>query len=248
MTQINISGYEQGLDGFFLVKSVDFRALAALGSSLFRTAGVVCEGRIFLTAWLLCLAVGSAFLVGCEFVNSDQKRGADARWDATDSTQTVMKAVAQYRLRRIKDIGGGTRTWQHCTFFTGMMAAYESTGAPAYLQSVLRWGEANDWTLGSRKRHADDQCVGQAYLDVYRLSGAERHLQDTEESFDRVLAAPKTGREEWYWVRRSLHGPPCSRPFSGDHRRPKVLDPSVQLLLERNRPLVQRSVESLLSR
>jgi rhamnogalacturonyl hydrolase YesR len=119
-----------------------------------------------------------------------------------------MKSVAQYQLDHLDSAEGSSRGWEQCTFFVGVMATYEATGAPAYLEAVLRWGEGNGWRLGPRMRHADDHCVGQVYLDLYRLFGDEKFLRSTRSAFDRILATPRTGREEWHWSDALFMAPP----------------------------------------
>jgi rhamnogalacturonyl hydrolase YesR len=163
-------------------------------------------------AWLGVWVVGIAcaiLLTGCGSTGTDPQYGLDEGWEVTDSTQAVMAAVAQYRLRRLEESGGGRRNWQHCTFFAGMMEAYGTTEGDAYLHSVLRWGRANDWMLGPRERHADDHCVGQVYLDVHQLSGVDRRLRATKEAFDRILANRRTGRDEWDWCDALFMAPPA---------------------------------------
>ena len=156
-----------------------------------------------------CLCISLFSLVGILLVGCTQGTGVQDRWNASDSTQAVMKSVAQYQLAHLDSDDGSPRGWQQCTFFTGMMAAYEATNAPAYLQAVLRWGSSNRWNLGPRKRHADDQCVGQVYLDLYRRFGDKKFLQATRSTFDHVLANPRSGREEWHWCDALFMAPPA---------------------------------------
>lgn len=161
------------------------------------------------TLWTLCLLIWSGLFAGCQLVDTENSVIEDSAWNVNNSTQAVMKSVATYRLQRMGGATGGSRTWQDCTLFTGMIAAYEATQAPAYLQAVNDWGQANGWALGPRERHADDHCVGQVYLDVYRLTGEQRHLRATQEAFDRVLQDRRTGREEWHWCDALFMAPPA---------------------------------------
>jgi rhamnogalacturonyl hydrolase YesR len=89
-----------------------------------------------------------------------------------------------------------------------MMAAYRATEEPAYLDSTRAWAVQNDWTLGSRKRHADDQCVGQVYLDLYTETPRPRRIKATRATFRNIMENPRPGHKAWDWADALFMAPP----------------------------------------
>ncbi|HKB92107.1 MAG TPA: hypothetical protein VKC60_16440, partial [Opitutaceae bacterium] len=62
---------------------------------------------------------------------------------------------------------GGTRGWEMGTLYYGMRALANISTRVEYGTALDTIAEANQWALGPRLYHADDQIVGALYLDCY---------------------------------------------------------------------------------
>lgn len=98
--------------------------------------------------------------------------------------------------------------WVPASFYTGIMAAYESTGNEKYRDYALQWASSNDWQPGPRLRHADDYCCGQTYLELYMLDQQENRLAPIKAKIDSIMVDPKLGREDWSWCDALYMAPP----------------------------------------
>ncbi|WP_423816155.1 glycoside hydrolase family 88/105 protein [Salinibacter ruber] len=126
---------------------------------------------------------------------------------SSEEVKKTMRSVRAYELAQLPN-DRKLRGWSHCAFFVGMMASYRATGEQAYLDSTRRWGERNEWELGSRKRHADHQCVGQVYLELYGEEADERRMAPTRTVMDSVVSDPRPGYEAWDWADALFMAPP----------------------------------------
>ena len=111
--------------------------------------------------------------------------------------------------------------WTQGAGYAGIMALAGISGDAKYREAMRLMGETNEWKLGPRKFHADDHCVGQAYVELYRLYREPKMLTAMSASFDSVLAQPSTvesleftqpkGRagELWSWCDSLFMAPPA---------------------------------------
>lgn len=107
--------------------------------------------------------------------------------------------------RREKILPNG---WIRSVFFIGVMAFWKSTGDQQYLKAALNWAEENDWLPGPHPRLADDHCAGQIYTELYLIYKDKKMIRPIRETFDRMIAEPRPGREEWYWCDALFMAPP----------------------------------------
>ncbi len=137
---------------------------------------------------------------------------------------SVMKRVADWQLAHLNTVtelsDGGTEPvpnngWIRGAFFTGVMAAYRTTDDPKYLETALRWAEANEWQPGPRPRHADDHTVGQVYAELYAIRPEARMIEPLRERFDLMISDPAYGPESgwsknknWSWADALFMAPP----------------------------------------
>jgi len=110
--------------------------------------------------------------------------------------------------------------WTNAAFYTGLMALADISPSPRFHDAMVQIGERNQWKPGPRAYHADDQCVGQAYLELYLKSHDAKMLAPTQAHCDFILAHPKTGSldfdtkknpghsDRWAWCDALFMGPP----------------------------------------
>jgi rhamnogalacturonyl hydrolase YesR len=106
-----------------------------------------------------------------------------------DAVLTLMQQVADWQLAHPSR--HGPTDWTQAAGYAGMMALAGISGDPKYREAMLTMGRQEDWTLGRRIYHADDQAVGQAYVELYFLYRDPRMIAPMRAQFDNILANPR---------------------------------------------------------
>jgi rhamnogalacturonyl hydrolase YesR len=120
-----------------------------------------------------------------------------------------MRKVSDWQVAHPVEIDAkNNNLWARAAFYAGVMAAYRSTGDAGYLEQATRWAESRDWKLGDRPRHADDQALGQTYLELYLLKKDPAMIAHTRATLDAMVASPRPGREDWWWCDALFMAPP----------------------------------------
>lgn len=80
-------------------------------------------------------------------------------------------------------------------------------------------GEGNAWKLGARMYHADDQCVGQTYVELWQRYHDDQMIAPMRAQFDDILAHPrnlptlefkqKGVQDLWSWCDSLFMAPPA---------------------------------------
>jgi unsaturated rhamnogalacturonyl hydrolase len=131
------------------------------------------------------------------------KPAASPSPDALPSRADVIAAmnrVDDYWIDTHTDPGGNG--WARATYFSGLMHHYRLTRERRLLDYGLAWGEQNAWGLlgGTTTRNADNQCAGQAYLDLYEEAGGANKIAAIEASLSRMLTDQPDKNDDWWWV------------------------------------------------
>ncbi len=91
--------------------------------------------------------------------------------------------------------------WTRAVYFEGLMAMYSINPRDEYYDYALRWAEFHNWGLdrGTTTRHADDQCAGQTYIDLYNICpDSPEKIKDIKACMDMVVNSP--ANDDWYWI------------------------------------------------
>ena len=90
--------------------------------------------------------------------------------------------------------------WTRSVYMEGLLALNEVAPQPRYISYATDWAVTNQWGFhrGTHTRDADNQCCAQIYIDLYRLSGEEQILGNTERMLNNVVNS--TEREDWTWI------------------------------------------------
>lgn len=111
----------------------------------------------------------------------------------------------------------GGNGWTYGAFYAGVMALDSIANTPKYHDAMVATGKRLDWRPAARRYHADDQCVGQMYLEMYMEDHDPAMLGPIKAKLDYILEHPSTdsldfqkkGKEDRYWWCDSLFmGPP----------------------------------------
>lgn len=135
----------------------------------------------------------------------------------------AMRKVADWQLNRSQPYFD--RIWTWGVLYTGFMAASDSLGDPRYRDAMMAMGKNFDWQLRSHLPNADDQTVGQTYLELYLLKKDPAMMRPTQSELDAILAAPRRsdipGKEiAWWWCDALFMAPPVwSRMYAATDDR-----------------------------
>ncbi|HEX8711487.1 MAG TPA: glycoside hydrolase family 88 protein [Terracidiphilus sp.] len=121
----------------------------------------------------------------------------------------AMKLVADWQLSRMPDKPQYDWTW--AALYTGFMGVPTQVAGDKYKNAVMRIGEELNWQPGPRVLHADDQAVGQSYLELYRIHKDAKMLDPMRARLDTEIATPESeyGRTPlWWWCDALFMAPP----------------------------------------
>lgn len=144
---------------------------------------------------------------------------------ADKSVKALMKRVFTWQAAHPVAINERNENdWARGAFYSGVMRAYGATGDAAYLDGTIGYGNATGWRGGDRFRHADDLARGQAFLDAYAARKEPHMLLGIRGRVDSLVAAPKPGREDWWWCDALFMEPPVLVRLAQLTGEPKYTD------------------------
>ena len=135
--------------------------------------------------------------------------------DAVQSTLNTTLKVKPSQILKIRMENNSSKGWEQGALYTGLYAFSEISEDSIYTKALKIICEANQWKLGPRIYHADDHCVGQLYLDMYKLFKKANMISDVQMRFDWIIKHPaeqsvwiKEGQERWTWCDALFMSPP----------------------------------------
>ena len=102
-----------------------------------------------------------------------------------------------------KDCLPGKRSsniWTRGVYFEGALALYRAGKNPAVLKYAVDWGNFHEWNLrkGDTVQHADDQCAGQAYIELYQLEPSDpQRIAHIRANLDNWTTGKKASYYTW---------------------------------------------------
>lgn len=156
---------------------------------------------------------------------------ADAGPLATDLSPALAPAAIDKALRKVADWQLAraqpyfSRIWTESVMYTGFMAASEATGDPKYRNAMREMARKFDFQLRERLPNADDQSVGQTYLDLYFADKRPSYFAKTRQELDDLIGLdtlkPGDARLPWWWCDALFMAPPVwARMYkaTGEHK------------------------------
>ncbi|GGG71555.1 glycoside hydrolase family 88/105 protein [Edaphobacter dinghuensis] len=132
----------------------------------------------------------------------------------------AMKKVADWELTVAEP--SFNQQWTFAALYDGLIAASATTHDTKYRDAVLHMAEHYDWQLlDKRFPHADDQALGQAYLDLYLIDHKPERMANTKEIMDRlVVRQDDPNKLLWWWCDALFMSPPVLlRTYAITHDR-----------------------------
>jgi rhamnogalacturonyl hydrolase YesR len=128
---------------------------------------------------------------------------------AADIKASLLK-IASWQLSHSN--GKPENTWTNAAFYTGVFAAYETTGSKTLLDSLMAIGERFQWKPAGRYDHADDIAICQTYIDLYRIRKDKKMIQPSVDSIKKMEKTPgneiKKHGITWWWCDALFMAPP----------------------------------------
>lgn len=136
----------------------------------------------------------------------------------------AMHKVADWELTRSEPYFD--RIWTWSVLYTGFMAASASLHDAGYSQAMAAMGRRFDWQLRSHLPSADDQSVGQTYMELFLEHGTPEMKAPTQAALDALLSAPpipvpaNQANIPWWWCDALFMAPAVwSRMYAATHDR-----------------------------
>jgi unsaturated rhamnogalacturonyl hydrolase len=116
------------------------------------------------------------------------------------------------------------RIWTWSVLYTGFMAASPALDDSRYRDAMEAMAQKFQWQLRSEHPNADDQSVGQTWLELYLLKPAPEKIAPTKAALDDLLAGGAARIPEgqaqipWWWCDALFMAPPVwSRMYAATH-------------------------------
>lgn len=119
----------------------------------------------------------------------------------------AMRKVGDWELNRSQPYFD--QDWTFAALYAGFMAAPKSLPDSKYEKAMLAMGEKFQWKLGPRLAHADDQAIGQTYLELYATHRDPRMIAPLRTQFDQLMKTPDDpAKPVWWWCDALFMAPP----------------------------------------
>ncbi len=137
----------------------------------------------------------------------------------------AMHKVADWELARSQPYFD--RIWTFSVLYTGFLAASDATGDAKYRDAVMDMAEKYHWELRHPLPNADDQSVGQAYLELF-LHNQKKNpewIKPTQTELDALITAPEDPKRiPWWWCDALFMAPPVWARMYASTGEGKYLD------------------------
>ncbi len=224
---------------------------------------------LLFSASILCTAPGSALAKTAPPGDMPATAGPLAHLSPKIKRRDLakaMKLVADWQLGRLP--AQPQYDWTFAALYTGFMAVPEQVAGDKYRQAALRIGEELNWQPGPRVLHADDQAVGQMYLEQYFLHKDPKMIGPMRARLDTEIAAPESeyatvlprhwdkaqypNMPLWWWCDALFMAPPVYADMTAATGDKKYLDfmdkqwgATTDLLYDRSEHLYSRDATFL---
>lgn len=140
-----------------------------------------------------------------------------------DEVKDVMRGVADWQLKHQAEVKHGAADWTNAALYLGVLdwaeLAWQTEKDNRYYEFLTRIGNNNGWQPAKSMYHADDICVSQMYIEMYKKSGNRNRLNPTLARTNWVVENPSretlvldygNGKtlERWTWCDALFMAPP----------------------------------------
>ena len=167
----------------------------------------------------------------------------------------ALKLVADWQLSR--QPAEPQTDWTWAALYDGFMAVPDAVSGDKYKQAMLDLGGKLNWQPGPRVEHADDQAVGQMYLEQYFIHRDPKMLAPmktrlNQEIAQEIATAGDPAKPLWWWCDALFMAPPVFADMAkatGDAKYLAFMDRewtiTTELLYDKNKHLYSRDATFL---
>jgi unsaturated rhamnogalacturonyl hydrolase len=110
----------------------------------------------------------------------------------------AMRKVGDWELKRTRK--HFDQDWTFAALYAGFITASETLPNSRYEAAMVGVGNKFDWKLGPREAHADDQAIGQTYVELYRRHHDAKMVAPLRKQFDALMTkSDDLNRPVWWW-------------------------------------------------
>jgi rhamnogalacturonyl hydrolase YesR len=140
--------------------------------------------------------------------------------------EKALRKVADWQLDRARP--DFNKDWTYAALYAGFMALPTAVAGSRYQDAMLEMSKSFDWQLGPRIALADDQAIGQTYMQLYLEHHDPAMMAPTRQRFETVMQMPDNpAKPLWWWCDALFMAPPVLAELSkatGDRRYLTFLD------------------------
>jgi len=163
----------------------------------------------------------------------------------------ALRLVADWQLAKLPTVA--QKDWTFAALYPGFLAIPDAIDGEKYKNAVLGIGNDLRWQPGPQVLHADDQAIGQTYLELYFLKRDQQMLAPMRERMDAEMAVADNPAEPlWWWCDALFMAPPVLADLSAATGDPKYLaymdrewTTTSQLLYDEDKHLYSRDASFL---
>jgi rhamnogalacturonyl hydrolase YesR len=159
-------------------------------------------------------------------------------FDKTD-IKTILKSVADWQVKT--PLTHNLADWTNGALYAGMVEWAGIADDNSYYEWLKKISEKNGWSYMVRENplgryHADDYCVGQTYIELYRKYKDKDMIKPMRRYFDQIIKNPATGdlkfentdiywsTQRWSWCDALFMGPTVWAKMASVTGKRKYLD------------------------
>jgi unsaturated rhamnogalacturonyl hydrolase len=153
--------------------------------------------------------------------------------------RNILKAVADWQIRT--PLTHPPADWTNAALYAGMVQWAGIAGDDTYFEWLRDQAEINSWSYQQpgeplNRYHADDYCVGQTYIELYRKYKDEYMIKAIRDHLDSILLDPAKGdlvfdytdkywpTQRWAWCDALFMGPTVWAKMANITGKKKYLD------------------------
>jgi unsaturated rhamnogalacturonyl hydrolase len=140
--------------------------------------------------------------------------------------EKALRKVADWQLDRARP--DFNKDWTYAALYAGFMALPTAVAGSRYQDAMLEMSKSFDWQVGPRIALADDQAIGQTYMQLYLEHHDPAMMAPTRQRFETVMQMPDNpAKPLWWWCDALFMAPPVLAELAkatGDRRYLTFLD------------------------
>ena len=105
--------------------------------------------------------------------------------------------------------------WENAPFYIGALELAKISPSPKYHDTILAIAQSNQWKPARRLYNADDYCITQAYVELYRKHRDPKMIEPSRAAFDEILKTPANVPLDWELPRALDRWSWCDALFMG---------------------------------